>query len=281
MYGHDDNQLDRTDQLWLDGLEAYERGDIAQAGRSWSLAASDDCADALLGLHALEPDNSLLLCEMHQCIDSFGFERSRLRRGLASLYYPGGFQAVALVTQTDLLCALALYKSRCGRQDEAWELLQRANADTPNAYVLLTRLRILFEHGRYHDCLEELNEGSASLPAAHRPEVELMHGSCLLAIGEADKAALILENTCAWLAADREDDLLLHLLYYLAAAYKALGDEDKNTELLVRISECDQEFSDVSTQLGGDDLVWTQIITGLNQGQLATDPAILDNQRSA
>lgn len=288
--------------LWAEGLDAFESGERHAAAELWNkvLLVDPHCADAMLGLHALDPSRDELLRAMNHEIEGFGEMRGRFGRALTSTYRPVGFMIETLDFADDLRRALAIYEHRCGDESAANSLLEQSRPCTLTSAVWA---RIAFENRDYRRCLQICQKLERDVDIA--ADVDLMIGGSLLGLEMPAPAIEILQRS-ALNATDDEGEM--HARYYLALAYEAEGLVDEAEEQLQLIYSLDVGFADVAARLGlasteeptpapggaaspewdaivdaltappraGDEAEWDSLVARL-AGDLATDPGIADN----
>lgn len=276
--------LETVDQIWLAGLDAFEEGDAVAAGDHWARALILDptCADAMLGLHALDPSRDELLRRMYENIESFGELRDRHERRLASTYRPTGFMIEHLELADDLRRALAIFEHRSENAEQANSLLEDARPCTLTSAVWA---RIAFENDDFQRCLAicQKLERDDELAA----DIDLMTGGSLLALDLAEPALEVLQR--AVLGAP-ELEAELQARYYLGLAFEKLGRDNEARQQFEAVYAADMNFADAGQRLGlgGDEAEplgapelepeWQELVASLKSGELATDPSIPDNQ---
>lgn len=270
--------------MWLVGLESLSINDPDQARDIWNDILHDDpsCADALLGLHSISPGDSGLLQLLYAQVKHLGEQQEKWTREIKSVYFPGGFISSDLSSGDDVRRALALHQ---GRTDDGAEALRLLEECSNNAITHLVRARVYFELERYSECIRELNDPQtyADLPKAHLPELDLMHGACLLAGGDLqaaiDTLTVLLSDSESANQKSDQSGVAMHTRYYLAAAYRENGQKQASRECYRAILNVDPDFADAEYQMRHQDIdhQWDTIVASFNSGDLAEDSSIPDN----
>lgn len=276
------------EKLWRKGWEAYEAGNDAEAEHHWRRALDRDpgMADALLGLHALNPSDNDLLEQLVEHIDRFGECQERFQRRLVSAYFPVGFAHEPIEVKDDVLRAWAGILSVRERYDEASAVLSRCR---PSRYTNAVKLRLAFDRHDHDQCMAIAQNNE--MPEALDSDIALLVGVSLIELGLHQVAADRLKA-----ALKRSDGKVptLALRYQLARCYHRLGDEKRYTAELQQIYAVDVSFADVAERLGIDtsgrtevdddsetldaEARWEAIVAELEAGEPADSKQIHDNR---
>jgi hypothetical protein len=173
--------------LWFAADNAMRSGDLAEASRLWHrcLELDPHCADAWLGLFALEADRQYLE-EIVAAPESFGALQSEHGQKIEASYRPGISTVVDIVDLGDVHRALAL-----SDRSRADQLLSEVDDQSRTD---LTRARLAFDSRQFNEVIAILDGLKIQDLQA---DIEFMLGAALVAIDFPGPGGQLLEQALA------------------------------------------------------------------------------------
>jgi len=289
----------KNDRLWERGARALTDGDRDLARESFSavLERDPEYADALLGLHILDPSTPGLLERMVAAIGRFGEARDRFGIRLHSHYRPLAFAFETLELADDLRRARARELSLAGESAAAATLI---DATTACPLSTIAEIGLAFDSGDWQQCLA-LIQGVGELGGELGLDLLIYRGLALRNLGLMTPAIDSFEIAIA-----RGTPQIRRFASYERAVVLELSDRD--TEAQAAFAELyaeDVSYRDVADRVVGaaarkqaeqegspetgfngethpnddpDPDSFDAIVAGIEAGLLADDPDLPDNR---